>query len=254
MDLGIGGRRAAVAAASKGLGLATARALVREGVDVVVCGRDGDSLEQAVQSLSGSAALDARVHAVMCDVSSAHGAREFVAGAIEILGGVDILVINGGGPPAGNFATTPESAYAPALEANLLSVVAMCEAAVPAMCERGWGRVLAITSYAVRQPVPNLILSNTARAGATAFLKTLALEVASKAVTVNTIQPGVHRTDRMRALYGEAIESAAADVPAGTLGEPDDFGAVAAFLCSEHARFMTGVNLQVDGGAYRALL
>jgi 3-oxoacyl-[acyl-carrier protein] reductase len=254
MDLGIAGRRAAVAAASRGLGRATALALAAEGAEVVICGRDAAVLDDALVALRGVAPDAERVMAMRGDVSNASGAREFADGATALLGGIDILVVNGGGPPAGNFASTPESAYRPALEANLLSVVAMCEATVPAMCERGWGRVLAITSYAVRQPVPHLILSNTARAGATAFLKTLALEVAPRGVTVNTIQPGVHRTDRMRALYGEAIESAAADVPAGVLGEPEDFGAVAAFMCSEHARFMTGVHLQIDGGATRALL
>lgn len=254
MDLGIGGRRAAVAAATKGLGYSTARALCAEGVSVVICGRDRETLERAVAGLGAACADGATAAGTVCDVSTPAGARGFVESAAEILGGVDILVANGGGPPAGTFASTPESAYLPALEANLLSVVAMCEEAVPAMCDRGWGRVLAITSYAVRQPVPNLILSNTARAGATAFLKTLALEVASRGVTVNTIQPGMHRTDRIRALHGDSIESAAAEVPAGCLGEPDDFGAVAAFMCSEHARFMTGVNLHLDGGAYKALL
>ena len=154
----------------------------------------------------------------------------------------------------GTFASTAYEAYQRALELNLLSVVAMCQAAVPAMVAQGWGRVLAITSVSVRQPIPHLILSNTARAGVTGFLKTLALEVASAGVTVNSILPGSHDTDRLRSLYGGDAAGAATDIPTGHLGRPDDFGAVAAFLCSDHARFITGAAIPVEGGAYRALL
>jgi 3-oxoacyl-[acyl-carrier protein] reductase len=120
------------------------------------------------------------------------------------------------------------------------------------MQERRWGRVVAITSLAVRQPYPELILSNTARAGATGFLKTLAREVAADGVTVNSLQPGLHDTERVRGLYGDAVD-AAAGVPAGTMGRPEDFGAIAAFLCSEHARHVTGAAIPVDGGAYAGL-
>ena len=141
----------------------------------------------------------------------------------------------------------------PALELNLLSTVAMCEAAVPAMCERGWGRVVAITSVSVRQPIAQLILSNTARAGVTGFLKTLALEVASKGVTVNSVQPGLHATARLTSLYGGDTSAAAEGVPAGEVGDPDDFGAVVTFLCSEHARFVVGAAVPVDGGTYQGL-
>ncbi|HVN50067.1 MAG TPA: SDR family oxidoreductase, partial [Acidimicrobiales bacterium] len=170
------------------------------------------------------------------------------------LGQVDILVPNAGGPPPGTFATTDLAAYLPALELNLLSVVALCHAAVPPMQQRGWGRVVAITSISVRQPIGGLILSNTARAGATGFLKTLALEVAADGVTVNSLQPGSHDTDRLRSLYGGDLSDAAAGTPAGVVGRPEDFGAFAAFLCSDHARFVTGAAIPVDGGAYRALL
>jgi 3-oxoacyl-[acyl-carrier protein] reductase len=186
-------------------------------------------------------------------VSTIAGATAFVEAATEALGHVDILVPNAGGPPPGTFASTPLEAYLPALELNLLSTVAMCEAAVPAMCERGWGRVVAITSMSVRQPIPNLILSNTARSGVTAFLKTLALEVAGKGVTVNSVQPGLHATDRARRLYGDDEAGAAAGIPAGALGDPEDFGSVVAFLCSEHARFVVGAAVPIDGGAYRGL-
>ncbi len=251
MDLGITGRRAAVAAASGGLGLGAARALVADGVDVAICGRDPDRLAGAVAELEGLRA--GRVHGIAGDVSTAAGAEAFVGAARGELGGIDILVPNAGGPPAGGFASTDLSAYGPALELSLLSTVAMCAAAVPPMREQGWGRVVAITSVSVRQPIPGLILSNTARAGVTGFLKTLALEVAADGVTVNSVQPGSHATDRLRSIHGGDLAAAAAAVPTRELGRPEDFGAVVAFLCSDQARFITGAALPVDGGAYKAL-
>jgi len=251
MDLGISGRRAAVAASSAGLGLGAARALVADGVHVAVNGRDPERLRQAVAEL---AALDGgSVHAVPGDVGSAAGAQAFVAGSSAALGGIDILVPNGGGPPAGGFDDTDLDAYGAAVEHGLLPTVAMCQAAVPFMRAQGWGRVVAITSVSVRQPIPGLILSNTVRAGVTGFLKTLALEVAPHGVTVNSVQPGSHATDRLRALHGDDLSRAAAGVPTGVLGGADDFGAAVAFLCSDQARFITGAALPVDGGASRAL-
>lgn len=246
MDLGIVGRRAAVAGASAGLGYSTAKALVAAGVQVAICGRDTARIEEAAARLGDG------VIAITADVGTAEGATGFVEAATAALGGVDILVPNAGGPPAGNFASTPLDAYLPAVELNLLSTVAMCYAAVPAMQAQRWGRVVAITSGTVRQPNPNLILSNTARAGVTGFLKTLALEVAGDGVTVNSVQPGLHMTERMRSL-GVDPERAAADIPAGFVGDADDFGAVCAFLCSEQARFVVGAAVPVDGGAYRGL-
>jgi 3-oxoacyl-[acyl-carrier protein] reductase len=248
VDLGIGTRRAAVAAASAGLGRAAAAALVAEGVQVAICGRDRERIEATATEL-GPLAVP-----LVCDVSDAAGGQRFIAMADEALGGVDILVTNAGGPPAGTFATTAVDAYSGALDLNLMSVVGMCKAAVPAMQERRWGRVVAITSVSVRQPIPTLILSNTARAGVTGFLKTLAREVAGDGVTVNSVQPGLHATDRVTSLYGADADGAALGVPAGSLGDPADFGQVVAFLCSEQARFVTGVQLQVDGGAYAGLL
>jgi 3-oxoacyl-[acyl-carrier protein] reductase len=247
MDLGLRGRRAAVAAASAGLGYASAAALAREGVKVAICGRERGRVEDA------AARIGQGVVALVADVGSPEGASGFVAAATEALGGVDILVTNAGGPPPGDFTSTPLDAYGPALELNLLSVVAMCQAAVPAMRSQRWGRVVAITSISVRQPIPNLILSNTARAGATGFLKTLAREVARDGVTVNSVQPGTHATDRIRQLYGD-VSNAAAGVPAGFVGDPGDFGEIVAFLCSEQAKFVTGASLPVDGGAYAGLL
>jgi 3-oxoacyl-[acyl-carrier protein] reductase len=251
MDLGISGRRAAVAAASDGLGLGTARALVADGVDVAICGRDPDRLARAVDELR---ALDCgTVHGLLADVGTTEGAAAFVTEATARLGGIDILVPNAGGPPPGGFASTDLALYGPALELSLLSTVAMCIATVPAMRAQHWGRVVAITSVSVRQPIPGLILSNTARAGLTGFLKTLALEVAGDGVTVNSVQPGSHATERLRSMHGGDLTAAAASVPTGVLGRPEDFGAVVAFLCSDQARFVTGAAVPVDGGAYRAL-
>jgi len=247
MDLGLQGRTAAIAAGTAGLGLGTAKALAQEGVRVVVCGRDGERLDKALTEI-GHGAIG-----MQCDVSTDVGARAFIQQATVELGHVDIVIANGGGPPPGDFAHTEFGAYNDALQKNLLSVVAMCHESIPAMQERQWGRVIAITSVAVRQPIDNLILSNTARAGVTGFLKTLAREVAKDGITVNTIQPGTHETDRITQLYGTHLGDVARAIPAGIIGDADDFGKIAAFMCSEAAKFMTGVQLHVDGGAYAGL-
>ncbi|MCX6515417.1 MAG: SDR family oxidoreductase [Actinobacteria bacterium] len=248
MELGLTGKTAAVAAGTAGLGLGTAKALAVDGVRVLVCGRDENRLQKALVEI-GHGAIG-----FVCDVSTDVGGREFAERAIAMLGSVDILVANGGGPPPGGFAQTPEAQYLEALQKNLLSVVAMCQVAVPPMRERGWGRVLAITSVAVRQPMNNLILSNTARAGVTGFLKTLAREVAGDGVTVNSIQPGTHATDRITQLYGANPDVKAMGIPAGVMGDADDFGRIGAFMCSDSAKFMTGVQLHIDGGSYAGLL
>lgn len=208
---------------------------------MVICGRDRKRIDDAAARIGHGAV------AVVADVGTPEGATAFVDEAMGVLGGLDILISNAGGPPAGTFESTPFSAYPTAIDLNLLSVVAMCQAAVPAMQAQGWGRVVAITSVSVRQPIANLILSNTARAGATGFLKTLAREVFADGVTVNSAQPGLHATDRVTQLYG-------ADGAGSSLGDPADFGAIVAFLCSQQAKFTTGVGLHVDGGTYQALI
>lgn len=231
--------------------MAAARALAAEGVEVALCGRHAERLAAAADQIVSDGG---RAVAITADVSTVDGAEAFVAQAAEALGSIEILVPNAGGSPAGNFTSTAVDAYRPALELNLLSTVAMCRATVPAMQAAGWGRVVAITSISVRQPIADLILSNTARAGTTAFLKTLALEVAADGVTVNSVQPGSHATDRLTSLHGGDLRVAAAATPARAVGRPEDFGAVVAFLCSDHARFITGAALPVDGGAYKGLL
>jgi 3-oxoacyl-[acyl-carrier protein] reductase len=188
----------------------------------------------------------------VADVATETGARGFVREAIERLGGLDILIANSGGPPSGTFATTDLAAYEAAFRLNLASTVAMCQEAVPLLREQGWGRVIVITSIGARQPIPTLMASATSRAGVTAFAKVLALEVAADGVTVNTVQPGTHATERMDEL-GVDLVAAAAQVPVGFVGEPHDFGAVVTFLCSAQARFITGTSVLVDGGANRGL-
>jgi 3-oxoacyl-[acyl-carrier protein] reductase len=240
MDLGLQGRRAAVAAASGGLGFASAAALAAEGAHVAICGRDRGRIDDAAARIGNGCV------AIVQDVADAAGGAAFVAAANEALGALDIVVANGGGPPAGTFASTDLSAYAPALDLNLLSVVGMAQAAIPAMQAAGWGRFVAITSISVRQPMATLILSNTARAGVTGFLKTVAREVAADGVTVNSVQPGLHATARVTSLYGT-------DTSAMVLGDPADFGSIVTFLCSDQARFVTGLAMHVDGGSYGGL-
>ncbi len=248
MDLGISKRTAAVAAATAGLGFASAAALANEGVRVAICGRNAERVAAATKKIGHDCV------GIVADVSTQDGGAEFVRQAIAALGHIDILVTNGGGPAAGNFATTPSDGYIKGLQQSLLSVVGMCTVAVPQMQLRGWGRVVAITSLAARQPMANLILSNTARAGVTGYLKTVAREVAADGVTVNTVQPGTHLTDRITQLYGATPDVATLDIPAGVIGDPADFGATVAYLCGEQAKYITGTSIQIDGGSYAGLL
>lgn len=245
MDLGITGKRAAVAASSTGLGYASAKALAENGVTVAICGRDRARIDAAAASIGHGAVP------LVADVSNPDGAVSFVEQARATLGGIDILVANGGGPPAATFATADLDAYRAAFEGNALASIAMCQNAIPEMRARGWGRVVAITSAVIKMPAQYLILSTTARAGLTAFLKTTALAVAADGVTVNSALPGAHATDRIRALNGGNPD--VSHIPVGALGRPEDFGNTVAFLCSDHARFITGTALALDGGQFPGL-
>ncbi|MAG51724.1 MAG: SDR family oxidoreductase [Acidimicrobiales bacterium] len=246
MDLGISGRTALVTGASTGLGLACARALAAEGARVALASRSVEKLAAAAATIEGDPVV------LTVDLSEPASIDVLVDDATAALGQVDILVANGGGPPPGNFASTEVDAYQAALQLNLLSMVALTKAFVPPMQERGWGRVVAVTSAAVRQPMANLILSNTARSGLTAFLKTTALEVAGDGVIVNTVQPGLHATDRLAQLYDD-LDGVADSVPTGRLGDPGDFGRIVAFLCSESAKSIIGASVPVDSGAVKGL-
>ncbi len=242
MDLGLTHKRAAIAASSAGLGFATAQTLAAEGATVAICSRDKDKLAAAAAAI-GSAAIP-----IVADVSTAAGATAFVEQATAAMGGLDILVANGGGPPMGGFADTDIDAFAKAFENNALATIAMCRAAAPTMKAQNWGRIVAITSVVAKQPAPYLILSNTARAGLQAFLKTMSIAVGPDGITVNSVLPGSHATDRIKHLYGDNPDLGA--IPMRALGRPEDFGATVAFLCSDQARYITGTALTVDGGGY----
>ena len=247
MDFGIKGKCAAVAAGSAGLGLGAAKALAAEGVRVAICGRDRARLDAALNEINGDAI------AIEADLSSPESGAAFVNEAISALGQVDILVTNGGGPPPGNFESTPPENYQAALDMNCLAMIEMCRTAIPPMRERGWGRVCAITSVGVKKPIGFLLASSVARAGYTSFLKITAREVAGDGVTVNSCMPGTHWTDRVKKII-PTEEQAANGIPAGITGDPDDFGSAVAFLCSQQAKFITGTGLLVDGGQTEGLL
>ncbi len=247
MDLALKGKRAIVAGASAGLGLGCAKALAAEGAIVAMGSRTKERIEAAAADVPNAIPI-------VADVGTRDGATQFVTDSMTELGGVDILITNAGGPPLAGWSEAELDQYADAVELNLMSVVAMSLAAIEAMREQQWGRIIAITSISVRQPLSNIILSNTARAGATAFLKTLATGVAADGVTVNSLQPGLHLTDRVRSMHNGDVPANAADgIPTKTFGDPDDFGHVAAFLCSDAAKFITGAAIPIDGGAAAGL-
>ena len=246
MDLGIAGRTALITGASTGLGLASAQALAAEGVRVSIASRSPEKLAAAAASIDGPEGWD--VPTLTADLADDASIDAMLAAAMDVLGHVDILVANAGGPPPGTFASTDVDRYPVALQLNLLAHVRICKALIPRMQERGWGRVVAITSATVREPSPNLMLSNTARAGLTGFLKTTATEVGRDGVTVNSIQPGLHATGRLSELYAD-LGAVAEDHPMGRIGDPADFGRIVAFLCSETANYVNGTGLPVEGGS-----
>ncbi|TAN26907.1 MAG: SDR family oxidoreductase [Actinomycetota bacterium] len=248
MDLGLKGKKALVTGASSGLGLGAAKSLIDEGVRVVIASRSEQKLKTAVQALGSRASYK------VVDLSEPRNAKGLVQETASELGGLDILVCNSGGPKAGGFYNVDLDDYRKAIDSNMLSSIELSRAAVPYMESANWGRIIAITSLWVRQPSPGLILSNAARTGLTAFFKTMAQAVASRNITANTIQPGFHQTQRLSDLNGDNLAAIANQVPARSLGSPDDFGAVIAFLCSEQAKYVTGVSLPVDGGLYAGLM
>jgi 3-oxoacyl-[acyl-carrier protein] reductase len=262
MNLGLKGRVAIVTAASSGLGKATAKELATEGARVVINARRKDELTNAADEIRS--ATGAEVLAITGDVTNEDHIRKLVFETANKFGSVDVLVANAGGPPAGFFDEFNAQDYRQAVELNLISTINLCREAVPLMRTRRWGRIVAITSIAAKQPVENLILSNTSRAGVLGFMKSLSQQVAADGITANTVCPGYHLTERLKSLapltaqkegigVDEVYARWAASIPMNRIGNPREFAAVVAFLCSERASYLTGDVIQVDGGAYRAL-
>jgi len=262
MDLGLENKVALVAAASRGLGFAIAAALAREGASLVICSRKPASLDRAAQAiaeLTGTAPV-----AIPADVSRPDDVARLVDAATARFGRVDVLVTNAGGPPAGPFETHDAAAWESAFHLTLASAVELTRRVLPGMKQRRWGRLINVTSIAVKQPVDQLILSNSLRAAVTGFARTLANEVAPFGITVNNVLPGYTRTERIDELAAarsarEGISAVAVraeferQIPAGRLGEPDELAALTAFLASERAAYITGQSIAVDGGWIRSL-
>lgn len=254
MDLGIRGRKALVCASSKGLGLGCAEALAAAGVELIMNARGTEALEASAERLRSEHGVG--ITCVAADVATEAGQ----ARVIDAAQGVDILVNNAGGPPPGMWQDWDRDDFIKALDANMLAPIALIKALVPGMMDRGWGRVVNITSQSVRAPIGVLGLSNSARTGLTGYVAGTSRQVADKGVTINNLLPGIHATDRADALDGgvvkargitleEARAERAANIPARRYGTREEFGSACAFLCSTHAGFIVGQNLLIDGGA-----
>lgn len=263
MDLGLHDKVALVAASSKGLGYAVAAELAAEGAKLILCARGEQALQDAADSLSADS--NAELIAVAGDLSIKKDIENIVARGIEQFGRIDILVTNTGGPPAGTFEDLTSEDWDTATRNLLGSVVELTRLVLPGMKERGWGRILNITSIAVKQPVDHLMLSNSLRAAVTGFAKTLATEAAPYGITVNNILPGYTATERVQDLARslaakEGVDPAEvkarweSEIPMARLGTPKEFAALAAFLVSERASYITGTSIPVDGGWIRSLV
>ena len=263
MDLGLRGKIALVSASSKGLGRAIAEELAVEGANLVMCARGEEALRSTADSIRKASGVE--VVEVAADVSQQEGVDRVARTALDAFGRVDILVTNSGGPPSGSFDNSTPEMWETATRLLLYSAVGLTRAVLPGMKERRWGRILNVTSIAVKQPIDGLMLSNSLRAAVTGFARTLANEVAQFNVTVNNVLPGYTRTDRMVQLAQANSEKTGAslkeiyarwekEIPMGRLGEPREFAALAAFLASERASYITGSSIAVDGGWIRSLV
>ena len=259
MDLGIRGKRAIVCAASKGLGRGCAEALAGAGVDLVINARGMEALEATAAEIR--AAHEVNVVPVAADITTAEGRAAVLAEAPD----ADILVTNAAGPPPGMWSDWDRDDFISALDANMLTPIALMQALLPGMCDRGWGRVVNITSGSVKSPIPQLGLSNTARAGLTGFVAGTSRQVAPMGVIINNLLPGIHATDRADSLDGAVMKAQGisleeararryATIPVRRYGTRQEFGATCAFLCSQFAGFIVGQNILADGGAFNSTL
>ncbi len=259
MDLGIKDKRALVCASSKGLGLGCARALAEAGVNLVMNARGAEALSASASAIRDEFGVE--VAEVAVDVTTDDGR----AAVLDAAGDVDILVNNAGGPPPGMWTDWERDDFIKALDANMLTPIAYIKALVPGMMDRGWGRVVNITSQSVKAPIPVLGLSNSARAGLTGYVAGTSRQVAAAGVTINNLLPGIHATDRADSLDGgvakaegislqDAREKRFATIPARRYGTPAEFGSACAFLCSQHAGFIVGQNLLLDGGGVNSTM
>ncbi|HLZ23214.1 MAG TPA: SDR family oxidoreductase [Ktedonobacterales bacterium] len=265
MDLGLAGRVAVVLAASRGLGFASAKALVTEGASLVICAREPLRLEEAAKDLRTGAAQSARVETLALDVSAPDAAAKVIGLARDKFGRLDVLVNNAGGPPPGGFARVGDAEWERAFQLTLMSVVRMVREALPLLRASGQGRIINIVSSSVKQPIDDLILSNSLRSAVVGLAKTLSRELAGSGVTVNNVLPGIILTDRQRELRGaeaarrgvsfeQAISEVGRSIPAGRVGQPEEIGALVAFLASKQAAYITGASVQVDGGLVVGML
>nr|HID12536.1 SDR family oxidoreductase [Anaerolineae bacterium] len=263
MDLGLHGKVALVTAASRGLGKAVALRLAQEGANVVICARNESSLHESAAEIE--TLTEAAVLPVPADVSDPAAADALVKATIERFGRLDILVTNAGGPPPGRFLDLTPEDWEAAARLTLMSAVRLCYAVVPVMKEQGEGSILAMTSISVKQPLPNLVLSNSLRLGVIGLIKTLADELAPFGIRVNAVCPGWTRTSRVDQLLRDRAErngttpeeeaaKIVAAIPLGRMGTPEEFAAAATFLVSPAASYITGVSLLVDGGMYRGVM
>lgn len=257
MDLGISGKNALVCGASKGLGRACAEALAKEGVNVTLVARTADTLEATANEIRQLAGAQVKVTVVAADITTPEGRKQALAACPQ----PDILVTNAGGPPPGDFRNWEREQWIAAVDANMLTPIELIRATVDGMMDRGFGRIINITSSAVKAPIDILGLSNGARAGLTGFVAGVSRTTVHKNVTINNLLPGPFETDRLWSTFAAAAKSTGKDLdslvsarrdsnPAKRFGTPAEFGAFCAFLCSAHASYMTGQNILLDGGAY----
>lgn len=263
MDLGIKGKVGVVTASSKGLGKAVAEALAKEGVNLAICSRDENRIKETADYLAEKYKVE--IEPLVCDVTNPEDVKAFKTEVLSRFKACHILFTNSGGPPSGTMDDFKANDYRYAIELNLLSTISIIEAFLPVMKEQKWGRIIALTSITVKQPLSNLVLSNVSRVGVVAFIKSLSIQVAGLNITANAVAPGYFITERVRQLitaraekdqtsYEAGLDQLTASIPAKKLGNPLDFGSLVAYLASQQASYITGDTILIDGGMFPGLM